>query len=138
MNRSITVEVQVTAGIDKVWKFWNEPKYIMQWTHATDDWHTPMAKNDLKVGGRFVTTMAARDGSAQFDFEGIYTNIKPQQIIEYEIPDGRKVKVEFKQKGNTVKVIETFDMESINPEERQRQGWQSILDNFKKLVESSK
>jgi hypothetical protein len=32
-------------------------------------------------------------------------------------------------------VIETFDPEDENPEEPQKRGWQSILNNFKEYVE---
>jgi hypothetical protein len=33
---------------------------------------------------------------------------------------------------------ETFETENINSVEQQRTGWQAILDNFKKYVESQK
>ncbi len=105
---------------------------------ASDDWHAPHAENDVKVGGKFKTTMAAKDGSASFDFEGIYNNVKNFETIEYDMADGRHVKVEFKNLADkTTKVIETFDMENENSEELQRGGWQSILDNFKKYTESA-
>ena len=35
------------------------------------------------------------------------------------------------------RIVETFDPEQQNPIEMQRGGWQSILDNFKKYVESN-
>jgi hypothetical protein len=35
-----------------------------------------------------------------------------------------------------VHVSETFDPESENTPELQRQGWQAILDNFKRHVET--
>ena len=79
--------------------------------------------------------MAAKDGSMSFDFEGTYTNIKPNQLIEYTIADGRKVKVAFETKGTQTHITETFEAESENPVELQRGGWQAILDNFKKYTE---
>ena len=82
--------------------------------------------------------MAARDGSASFDFEGVYSNVKSNQLIEYAIADGRTVKVVFEASGNKTRVTETFDAENENSIEMQRGGWQAILDNFKKYTEKLK
>lgn len=132
---TITVETVVNATIDKVWKYWNDPAHIMQWCFASDDWHAPYAENDLHVGGKFKTTMAAKDGSVSFDFEGVYSTVDHNKKIEYSMPDGRKVSITFSSQGNSTKVTETFDPESINPMEMQRGGWQAILNNFKKHTE---
>ena len=134
---SITVETLIKAPIEKIWKYWNEPKHITQWCNASDDWHAPHAENDLKINGKFKTTMAARDGSMSFDFEGIYTNVQKDKVIEYVIIDGRKVKITFSVQGDQVKVVETFEAENENPIEMQRGGWQSILNNFKKYTEAN-
>jgi hypothetical protein len=40
--------------------------------------------------------------------------------------------------GKKTKVMIEFDPESENPIETQKNGWQSILNNFKKYVESNK
>jgi uncharacterized protein YndB with AHSA1/START domain len=135
---AITVQALVNAPIEKVWNAWTKPEHITQWNNASDDWHTPKASNDLRVGGKFSATMAARDGSASFDFEGTYTDVKQHQLIAYSMADGRTVKVVFKAEGSKTKVIETFDPESENSIELQRGGWQAILDNFKKYTEGLK
>jgi len=132
----ITVETIVKAPVDKVWKSWNEPEHIMNWCHASDDWHAPAATNDIRTGGTFSTTMAAKDGSYSFDFGGVYDNVKEHELIQYTMGDGRKVEVIFTREGNDTKVVETFEAESTNPLEMQRSGWQAILDNFKKYTES--
>lgn len=136
--KAITIETTVNAPIDHVWKVWNEPEHIMNWAFASDDWHAPKSENDLKVGGKFSTTMAAKDGSASFDFGGIYTAVKSHELIEYDMDDKRHVKIQFEQLPEGVKVTETFDIEDVNSAEMQRDGWQSILNNFKKRAESTK
>jgi uncharacterized protein YndB with AHSA1/START domain len=136
-DKIITVESTIKAPIEKIWNFWTEPKHITQWCYASDDWHAPHAENDLHVKGKFKTRMAARDGSAGFDFEGIYTRIEKYKAIEYSIPDGRRVKISFSDLGNKTRVVESFDPETVNPPEMQKNGWQSILDNFKKYSESN-
>lgn len=134
-KKTISVSISVNAPIEKIWEHWNVPKYITQWYNASDDWHAPYTENDLKVGGKFKTTMAAKDGSAAFDFEGVYTSIVKNKQIEYTIIDGRDVIIKFFTENNETVVEETFDPENINSIELQRGGWQAILNNFKKHVE---
>ena len=133
---TITVQTIVNAPVEKVWKFWSEPKHITQWCQASDDWHAPKAENDLRPGGKFSTTMAAKDGSMSFDFGGVYTNVETHKSIAYTIGDGRKVKIDFTPEGSKTRVTETFEAEGSNPVEMQRGGWQAILDNFRKYTES--
>jgi len=136
-TKTITVESKVNAPVQKVWKLWTEPSHIKNWNNASDDWHTPAAENDLKVGGKFSIRMEAKDGSFGFDFGGVYNEVKPNQTIAYTIGDGRKVKIIFDGKGNETKVTETFEAENENSLDLQRNGWQAILDNFKKYVEAN-
>jgi len=138
MKNTITIHATINAPIEKVWKFWNKPEHIERWAFASDDWEARDAENDLRVGGKFKTTMAARNKSASFDFEGTYTALKGYELIEYEMSDGRRVKIAFEKTSDGVKITETFDPENENPEEMQRSGWQAILDNFKKHTESYK
>ena len=132
----ITVENTINAPVKKVWEYWTMPEHIIHWNNASDDWHTPYAKNDLQVGGKFTARMEAKDGSFGFDFEGKYDAITPQEYIEYTIADGRKVKIFFTAEDSSTKVKEIFEAENQNSVEMQRAGWQSILDNFKKYVEN--
>ena len=133
----ITVEKLVNAGLNKVWDTWNNPEDIKRWNNAGDDWHTTRSTVDLREGGKFLSRMEARDGSSGFDFEGTYTRIVPHKAIKYRMADDREVMVEFEQRGDGVLVRETFDTENENPPELQRDGWQSILDNFGKHVEAA-
>lgn len=132
----ITVETVVNAPIEKVWEAWVRPEHIVKWAFAQDDWEAPSAENDVRVGGRFKTVMAAKDKSKSFDFTGTYTDVKEHELIEYDMSDGRHVKVEFTKLPEGVKVTETFDPESENPQDLQRSGWQAILNNFKTYAES--
>ena len=132
----ITVATTVNAPVQKIWECWTKPEHITQWNNASDDWHTPNAQNDLKVGGSFVSRMEAKDGSMGFDFGGKYDAIRTNEYIEYTIEDGRKVKVSFAATDNSTKVSESFEAESTNPTDMQKSGWQAILDNFKKYTES--
>lgn len=135
-NQMITVETTVNASLNTVWDSFTNPAHITKWCFASDDWHAPYAENDIQTGGKFKTTMAAKDGSFSFDFEGEYSLVKAQEEINYFLEDGRTVKINFISEGDTTKVIETFDPENENPADMQKAGWQAILDNFKKYTES--
>lgn len=132
----ITVETLVKAEPGKVWDAWNNPEDIKRWNSAHESWHTTSSTVDLREGGTFVSRMEAKDGSAGFDFGGTYTRVVPGQAIEYRMSDGREVSVEFVESSGGVLVRETFDAETENEPELQRQGWQAILDNFGRYVEA--
>lgn len=138
----ITVETTVNAPVETVWACWTEPEHIIRWNSASPDWHTPSATNDLREGGSFTSRMEAKDGSAGFDFGGTYTKVVEHEQIDYTMDDGRTVSVVFDGHPSTgsgqahTHVTETFDPESENPAEMQRQGWQAILDNFKAYAEA--
>lgn len=136
-STEIRVEATVKVPVQRVWQLWTEPEHIMQWNNASDDWHTPKAFNDLRVGGKFVSTMAAKDGSFSFDFGGTYDVVLENQRIAYTLEDNRKVSVEFRSEGNQTQITEVFEAETMNSPELQRAGWQAILDNFKKYAEAN-
>lgn len=133
----ITVETLVNVPIEKVWQFWTKPKHITQWNNASEDWHTTRAENDLRIAGKFLSRMEAKDGSFGFDFEGIYDTIVINEKISYTLLDDRKVTILFSQIDNNVKITETFEAENENSLELQQFGWQSILNNFKKYIEKN-
>lgn len=134
----IHIETVVRSDIDTVWSAWNNPEDIKQWNAASDDWHTTESTVDLREGGRFSSRMEAKDGSMGFDFSGVYTNVIDKQRIEYSLDDDRKVVIMFSIVNDGVKIEETFEAESQHSIEHQREGWQSILDNFARYVGSEK
>ncbi|MCM3409727.1 SRPBCC family protein [Metabacillus sp. YM-086] len=138
IQQEITVETNVQAPVEKVWTFWTDPIHITKWNFASDEWHSPFAENDLREGGKFTSRMEAKDGSFGFDFGGVYDEIKLHEVIAYTMEDGRKVRISFKDRAGETEIIETFDAETSHSIEVQQQGWQAILNNFKKYVETNK
>lgn len=136
MADRITVQVTVNKDIDTVWACWTQPEHITKWNFASQDWSCPSASNDLQAGGKFSYRMEAKDGSMGFDFEGTYQQIKVNELISYQMTDGRSVSIDFLVEEDCVKVIESFEAEGTNSDELQRAGWQAILDNFKEYAEA--
>jgi uncharacterized protein YndB with AHSA1/START domain len=138
----ITITATINAPIERVWACWNEPEHIAGWCFASPDWEAVPGANDLRAGGRFSTRMQAKDGSFGFDFGGTYSAVEPQRLLEYTMDGvdgigdaGRRVRVEFEQTPEGVRITEAFEPEGTNPAEMQRAGWQAILDNFKRYAE---
>ncbi len=133
---TVTVRATVKAPIETVWRAYTSPEHVTRWNFASEDWHCPSAEIDLIVGGKHWARMEARDGSFGFDFEGVYEEIKPQEMISLVLDDGRKVRATFSDIEGATIVETVFEAESENPIEMQRDGWQAILDNFKAHAES--
>jgi uncharacterized protein YndB with AHSA1/START domain len=137
MTTKITISALLNAPVEKIWDSWTKPEHITKWNFANDTWQCPTATNDLKVGGKYTARMEAKDGSFGFDFEAIYDAVIEKQELTYTMTDGRKATTIFVDNGSETSITTTFDAESENPVEMQQQGWQAILDNFKKYVESN-
>ena len=135
-QEKITVTALVSAETTKVWKYYTQPEHITRWNFADPSWHCPSASNDMRIGGQYVARMEARDGSFGFDFTATYTEIHPGNTFTYEFW-GRFATVRFREANGQTEVIITFDPETENPVELQRDGWQAILDNFKKYTETN-
>ena len=135
--KQVTIQTEINKPINQVWDFFNNPKHIVNWNFAHESWECPSASNDLKVGGQLKSRMQAKDGSFGFDLVGIYDEVRENELIKYHFEDGRNIEVIFeKLSDDKTKITENFDPENQNPEEFQKDGWQAILDNFKKYAES--
>lgn len=132
----VTIQAQIAATPDKVWDYWTNPKHIVNWNFASDDWCCPKAENDLRIGGKYSARMEAKDKSFGFDFDCIYTEVENLKTLNYTMGDGRTARTTFEQTANGTNVKTIFDAEGENSVEMQKNGWQAILDNFKKYTES--
>ena len=133
----IIINTTINAPIHKVWDYFTQPENVLNWNFAHESWECTKATNQLEVGGEFHYWMQAKDKSVGFDFWGTYTEIVfPYKIFSF-LGDGRKLEVIFnKIDENTTEIFERFEPEAINSLELQEQGWQNILENFKKFAEA--
>jgi uncharacterized protein YndB with AHSA1/START domain len=133
----VTIETEVPAPVEKVWRLWTEPQHITRWNFASPDWCCPTAENDLRVGGTYLARMEAKDGSFGFDFEAIYDEVVHHEVLAFTMLDGRQARTTFEALDGSTEVVTVFDAERENSIEMQREGWQAILDNFKAYVKSA-
>ena len=134
--QKVHIQATVSTDINTAWDSYTNPEHIINWNFASDDWHCPSASNDLRVGGKFVSRMEAKDGSFGFDFEGLYTEVVEFSKISYSMSDGRTVTVNFKGDSVSTSIDVVFDAEGENSIDMQREGWQAILNNYKKYTEA--
>lgn len=134
-KQKITISVFVRKPQEEVWNYFTNPDHITSWNFASDDWHCPFAKSELKPKGRFSYTMASKDGKFSFDFSGTFREVVFPDFISYEIDDGRFVEIKFDETPDGTLIIETFEAENVHTLEAQKNGWQSILDNFRFYAE---
>ncbi|MCF8407440.1 MAG: SRPBCC domain-containing protein [Crocinitomicaceae bacterium] len=134
MNK-IVVTATIHAPIEKVWDCYTNPTHIVNWNFADPSWHCPRAENDMKIGGTYKARMEAKDGSFGFDFEAVYTEINEGKSFTFEF-GGRICTYEFNDLGADTLVSITFDPETENSIELQKNGWQLILNNFKLYSEN--
>ena len=146
MATRLTVSTTISAPLETVWNaLWN-PEHIVHWGFAdAATWHCPWAKGEEpQVGEVFTTRMEARDGSFGFDLTAKYTEVTPMRSMSYTLGEmreyfldaGRVVDVTLEETPEGVLVTEVFDAEDIHSTEQQIAGWQMILENLKKYVES--
>ena len=132
----IQVQATIEASQQKVWDYYTKPEHITQWNFAHPSWHCPSATNDMKIGGRYIARMEAKDGSFGFDFDATYTEINEGNSFTY-VFGGRSATVAFIEQDGQTTVTIIFDPETENPIDLQKQGWQAILDNFKQYTEAN-
>ena len=132
---TVTVQSRIDKNVENAWTLWTSPEHITQWNFASPEWHCPKAEHELSVGGKLCYHMAAKDGSMAFDYTGTFTRIEPNKLLEHALDDGRKVSVQFEDLGQHTQITEIFEVEDENSIDMQRQGWQAILDNFKRYAE---
>lgn len=134
-KKTITVEVFVDAPLKEVWTFWTAPQHIIKWNQPSADWRTARVENEPWTGGRFLYVMEAKDGSAGFDFQGVYDKVVDSEMISYTLSDGRKATNTFSETGTGTTITETFEPEPGLPDEDQRLFVTAVLESFRTYVE---
>ena len=137
-NRQIIeVKANINAALDQVWEKWTQAQHVIHWNFAHESWCCPSAEVDFKEGGSSNYRMEAKDGSFGFNLIATFNAIIPQEYIASSLEDGRKVEVKFASNGQQTILVQRFEPETQNPLELQQQGWQAILDQFKRYCEQN-
>lgn len=138
MAKMIRLEQNVPAPPERVFDAFVTPDDLLQWHRASEDWTTPHAETDPRVGGKFNIGFGDPTGEHSFDFTGTFTDVNRPNRLAYTIDDGRKVTVDFTDAGEcTTDVVWEFEPENHFPKEMQREGWNAQLTNLGKYLGSN-
>jgi uncharacterized protein YndB with AHSA1/START domain len=131
-NRVLTLTRVFDAPRELVWTAYTDPKQIVKWMFAKD-WETPFAETDVSPGGAFHIGMRPADHSEEgFTFAGTYREVvKPERLIQ-DLGDGRVMTTTFEDQKGKTKL--TLSIEMAEGEERERTGWNQILENLAKHI----
>lgn len=128
--QSITLNKPIGATPDRVYRAFLDPIDLMGWYQASPGWTTPWARVDAVPGGKLTIRFQDPDGTHSFDLEGVFTELIPDRLIDYTMTDGRRVRIELEPVQGGTQITETFDAETVNSLDLQRQGWMSLLDHL--------
>ena len=79
-GRSLKITRVFDAPCEKVWQHWTDPNEYMCWV-GPKDYSTPYAKLDLRVGGKYLSSMRGPDGKDIWS-TGIYKEIiEPNRLV---------------------------------------------------------
>ena len=73
------------APVERVWKAWTDPKFVMRWWGPTG-FTSPSCKIDFREGGKFLFHMRAPkdfQGGQDFYTTGVYKKILRHKLIEF-------------------------------------------------------
>lgn len=132
----ISISVAVRAPVEVVWVEFNEPSSIVRWD-VSPDWYTVSCTNDVRVGGCLKQRIEPRGHGEPFLFSARYVCVDPLRLLEWQTPEGQRVRVEFADKGRLVEVQQTFSADPTVTVDEQRDDWQGVLDSFAQHVERS-
>ena len=84
-KRDVVITRLFDAPIERVWRAWTDPEYVMRWWGPTG-FTSPTCKIDFREGGKFVFHMRAPkdfQGGQDFYTAGVYKKIVPLKLIEF-------------------------------------------------------
>ena len=142
-----TYELSVTKVIraprDKVFEAWTTPSWLERWYGLADDWRTPVAEVDLRVGGRYRLGLQPPGASQPFYESGEYREVVANERLVYTVDSTawegtQTVTVEFRDHPDGTEVVL---VESGYPTEELRDehagGWPRFIDRLARVVETS-
>ncbi len=81
LETALVIKRQFDAPREKVFKAWTDPQALMQWYAPADDFKTPVATVDLRVGGGYRIEMIKPDGSRHC-VSGRYKEVRaPERLV---------------------------------------------------------
>jgi uncharacterized protein YndB with AHSA1/START domain len=79
---SVVIERTFEANVELIWQLWTDPEHFKNW-YGPKGFTVPVAKLDLRVGGKRLICMASPDGKMKMWTVGEYKEIIPNERLVY-------------------------------------------------------
>jgi uncharacterized protein YndB with AHSA1/START domain len=138
-NTTLRMERTYEAPAQAVFDAWTSEEVMRRWWHAGNDWETPVARVDLRIGGAVRVVMRDPHKDAEYGGGGVYTEIDPPTRLAFtwiwDSDPGREqlIVIDFEEHDGVTKV--QFTHSNLWNEEAVRDhedGWGKVFDNLER------
>ena len=74
-DEKVTIEIPISAPIEKLWKAWTDPALISRWFGSDPDGTVMNAELDVRAGGTFEVTFKDSD-QTEHTCSGVYKDVQ--------------------------------------------------------------
>jgi uncharacterized protein YndB with AHSA1/START domain len=141
-GETLTIRRVFSAPRQTVFSAWTEPEELRKWWRVGENWTTPLAEVDLKVGGRFTLGTKAPDGDLHI-IRGEFREVSPPNRLVYTWsvdgtePEENEVTVEFRTVGEDTEVTITHARLSSESADSSKAGWEAVLRSLGRVLSLS-
>lgn len=141
-GHTLTMERTFAAPAQRVFDAFTSEEVMRRWWHAGNDWETPEARVDLRVGGEVRVVMRNPHEDVRYGGGGEYTEIDPPRRLAFtwtwdDDTDhvGQLIEIDFEERDGATAVRFThrglWDEEAVASHEG---GWGAAFDNLERVL----
>ncbi len=138
----VRIERAFAASAEEVFDAWTSPEVMRRWLHPAQDWETPEAEVDLRVGGAVRVVMRRPDGT-EIEARGEYRLIdRPHRLVMTwtfgdDPANEQLIELSFSESAGstTVRLVNT-GISTAERRDAQDWGWHGCLDGLERLLVS--
>jgi len=138
-RETLTIKRVFAAPRQTVFSAWTEPEELRKWWRVGENWTTPVAEVDLRVGGRFVLGTKPPEGDLHV-IRGEFREVTPPSRLVYtwRVDGGgleeNEVTVEFRPIGKNTEVTITHAQLSSESAASSGAGWEAVLKSLGEIL----
>lgn len=131
-----------SAPREEVFRAWTEPEALKRWFAPSDEFSTPIAEVDLRVGGAYRIGMKPPDQEDMFIVVGTYREVQPPErlVFTWSWEQGMDVgetlvTVEFHDREGSTEVVLTHELfPNEQARDKHNEGWSGCLERLEKIL----
>jgi uncharacterized protein YndB with AHSA1/START domain len=143
MSETTTLRIERTfnAPARAVFDAWTSEEVMRRWWHPGEDWETPVAEVDLRVGGAVRVVMRDPHKGVDYGGGGYYTEVEPPHRLVFtwlwdDHPKRQLIEIDFEEHDGVTTVRFThrdlWDEEAVRAHE---DGWSRTFENLRRTLE---